>query len=117
MQIQAAMEGKRTQIISENAGELEQMGVEFREVDPFNLWVSCIADHIRPCLRCTLCMLADSSIAMHANLLSLCPLCATLTYLHLNACCKLCWLPASSVHKIMLYLRLTSTGYQLVCQG
>lgn len=33
------MEGKRSRIVSENAGEQEQMGVEVREVDPFNLWV------------------------------------------------------------------------------
>ena len=33
------MEGKRTRLISENAGEKEQMDVEIREVDPFNLWV------------------------------------------------------------------------------
>ena len=33
------MEGKRTRLISENAGEREQMDVEIREVDPFNLWV------------------------------------------------------------------------------
>ena len=33
------MEGKRTRLISENAGEREQMDIEIREVDPFNLWV------------------------------------------------------------------------------
>ncbi len=38
-QIKASMEGKRSRLISENAGEREQMDVEIREVDPFNLWV------------------------------------------------------------------------------
>ncbi len=38
-QIKASMEGKRSSLISENAGEREQMDVEIREVDPFNLWV------------------------------------------------------------------------------
>lgn len=37
--IKASMEGKRTRLISENAGEKEQMDVEIREVDPFNLWM------------------------------------------------------------------------------
>ena len=36
----ASMSSKRKSIVSENSGELEQMGVQFREVDPFNLWVS-----------------------------------------------------------------------------
>ena len=46
LQMNASMEGKRTQIIAENAGELEQMGVEFRDVDPFNLWVRHAAGQI-----------------------------------------------------------------------
>ena len=33
------MEGKHKQIVSQNVGEQEQMVVDFREVDPFNLWV------------------------------------------------------------------------------
>ncbi|KAL0054069.1 hypothetical protein WJX82_003237 [Trebouxia sp. C0006] len=37
--IKASMEGKRTRLISENAGEREQMDIEIREVDPFNLWM------------------------------------------------------------------------------
>ena len=36
----ASLSSKRKSIVSENSGELEQMGVQFREIDPFNLWVS-----------------------------------------------------------------------------
>lgn len=35
----ATLAGKRKSIISDASGELEQMGVQFREVDPFNLWM------------------------------------------------------------------------------
>ncbi|KAL3144930.1 hypothetical protein ABBQ32_003437 [Trebouxia sp. C0010 RCD-2024] len=35
----ASLAGKRKSIVSEATGELEQMGVQFREVDPFNLWM------------------------------------------------------------------------------
>lgn len=40
VQMSASLAGKRKSIVSEATGELEQMGVQFREVDPFNLWVS-----------------------------------------------------------------------------
>lgn len=40
VQMNATLAGKRKSIISDASGELEQMGVQFREVDPFNLWVS-----------------------------------------------------------------------------
>ena len=40
VQMNASLAGTRKSIVSEASGELEQMGVQFREVDPFNLWVS-----------------------------------------------------------------------------
>ena len=40
LQMDARVASKRTPMISQSSGELEQMGVQFREVDPFNLWVS-----------------------------------------------------------------------------
>lgn len=35
----ATLSSKRKSLVSEGSGELEQMGVQFREIDPFNLWV------------------------------------------------------------------------------
>ena len=42
------MEGKHKQIVSQNVGEQEQMVVDFREVDPFNLWVRPNAFLLKP---------------------------------------------------------------------
>lgn len=43
LQMNNSMAAKHKAIVSDAAGEEQQMQVEFREVDPFNLWVSNIS--------------------------------------------------------------------------
>lgn len=43
-----SMAAKHKAIVEETSGEEGQMQVEFREVDPFNLWVSYICQ-LLPC--------------------------------------------------------------------
>lgn len=51
MQMNATLSSKRKSLVSEGSGELEQMGVQFREIDPFNLWVSAakLSKYLAPC--------------------------------------------------------------------
>ena len=63
----ASLSSKRKSIVSENSGELEQMGVQFREVDPFNLWVSAIKTVKMPTLSA---VITSSGLFCHTVKLS-----------------------------------------------